>query len=719
MANNDKSLTTGEAKSHYTAKELAGLPGMPLTESAVIRKSKIEAWPSQKRTGRGGGKEYPISALPAETQHHLLDTAIEHHAKQLPAPRKVTPVATREPAQLPDANSLKRWQRDCMDARLAILRMIEQAAPSIGVSKAIKTIVNKALNDQLPAEFARLIPLANARSGGSGERVLSEGTLMRWWSSWVKAGKKSAALAPRDTEKQHLPPWAPAFLAAYRVPQKISVHDAITSMHLPPGVDFPSVHQAYRFIEKYSKLDIQRGRKSDKELRGQKSYCDRNTDSFNPGDICLCDGHSFKAYIAHPAHGRPFHPEVCAVVDSVTRVVIGWSAGLAESAQTVADAIRHAVTQNQTKAEACIPAILYTDQGAGNKAEVNADQFTGLFARLGITFKTGIAGNSQARGRIERLQASLWIRAAKQLTTFTGADMDSLVRRKVYLQLDKDVRQAKKTNSRTSSPVLMSWPDFLQFAQDSVDHYNRTPHRSLPRFRDSQTGYMRHMCPLEMWSKFLGDGWQPTLPDPDELDLLFRPQIQAKTRRGLVTIYGNSYHHKDLEHYHGQTLFIGYDIHDASRVWVRDPDERLICIAEFEGNRRDFYPVPFVQQAVEQRRSRRLKTAMNRVDEIEAEAQGVIETLRPEHIDIAPEIETTASRILQLAERKQQRKLVASPWERYEDIQERMASGNVTNYERQWLTDYDKFCATGRKTGLYQSDEYCTGGELAQEATTP
>jgi putative transposase len=212
-----------------------------------------------------------------------------------------------------------------------------------------------------------------------------------------------------------------------------------------------------------------------------------------------------------------------------------------------------------------------------------------------------------------------------------------------------------------------------------------------------------------MWSWHLAQGWQPTLPDPDELDMLFRPQIPVKTNRGLVRVLGNSYHNKDLEHYHGQHVHVGFDIHDASHVWVRDQDERLICIAKFEGNKRDFYPVPVVEQALEQRRKRRHKTAMNRVDEIEAEAEGTRKQLAPEAIGITPEQIESCARVLQLVQKRKERKIVGSVWERYEDICDRAKSGDLSDYERQWKIDYEAFSSTGKKTGLYREDEYCTG----------
>jgi len=56
----------------YTPRELAGLPGMPATHSAVVRRAKRDGWESRRRQGRGGGREYHIGCLPAETRAALM-----------------------------------------------------------------------------------------------------------------------------------------------------------------------------------------------------------------------------------------------------------------------------------------------------------------------------------------------------------------------------------------------------------------------------------------------------------------------------------------------------------------------------------------------------------------------------------------------------------------------------------------------------------------------
>jgi len=62
-------------KEWYSAKELAGVAGMPGTKRAVQIKAKNCLWLSRPRKGRGGGREYHISSLPEETRIELLKRA--------------------------------------------------------------------------------------------------------------------------------------------------------------------------------------------------------------------------------------------------------------------------------------------------------------------------------------------------------------------------------------------------------------------------------------------------------------------------------------------------------------------------------------------------------------------------------------------------------------------------------------------------------------------
>lgn len=56
----------------YTAKEIAGLAGVPGTPQNVNSKAKRESWQSRQRQARGGGMEYHINSLPQTTQAAIL-----------------------------------------------------------------------------------------------------------------------------------------------------------------------------------------------------------------------------------------------------------------------------------------------------------------------------------------------------------------------------------------------------------------------------------------------------------------------------------------------------------------------------------------------------------------------------------------------------------------------------------------------------------------------
>ena len=71
-----EAMPMNDQRPHFSASELAGLPGMPTTARRVLERAKREAWPARPRTARGGGSEYPISCLPALTQAALADKVL-------------------------------------------------------------------------------------------------------------------------------------------------------------------------------------------------------------------------------------------------------------------------------------------------------------------------------------------------------------------------------------------------------------------------------------------------------------------------------------------------------------------------------------------------------------------------------------------------------------------------------------------------------------------
>jgi hypothetical protein len=214
-----------------------------------------------------------------------------------------------------------------------------------------------------------------------------------------------------------------------------------------------------------------------------------------------------------------------------------------------------------------------------------------MLARLGVAREFSLPRNSQARGVIERFNRAL-VAEAKRLPTYLGADMDGDARNLVHKATRAEMREVG------TSRLLMAWSDFLDFVAGAIDAYNARPHRALARGQIS---------PAEAWQAELERGFDPMLPHQDEADDLFRPYEIRTTRRGELALFGHRYFSPALQHLHGETVAVGYDIHDPKKVWVRDADERLVAVAELDANRQPYFPVARIEQAREQRARGRLK----------------------------------------------------------------------------------------------------------------
>ena len=609
-----------------TARQIADLrlSGLPATKPGILLRAEREEWSFRERAGRGGGREFPVSALPAEARAELLRRA----ADAVPAS---VPALLAPPAPAPAA--MADWQRRTMDARAAILAEVNRLASVSTLRAAILEVVSRAVTGTLAPHLLAMIADANARGGKTGSRMLSRATLYRWHQEAQRGVSALAPVAPPPAEA--VPAWAGALLKAHRVPGQPKLA-TVMRRHLPDmlpeGVPMPSYDAARRFMARMSVVDRERGRRGPNGLLAVQGFKRRSTDGLQPLDVVTADGHTFKADVAHPRHGNPFRPEVCALMDTATRYVFGWSAGLAESSAVVMDAIRCGV-ENLGQF-----GIFYTDNGSGFIAEAMTHDVLGFLARIGATPENSTPGRAQARGKIERLQQTLWKAAARDLPTYAGRDMDREARRRVVKMVERDIRD------RGAARVMMTWEGFLAWIGQVVAAYNATPHRGLPRIADTVTGRTRHMSPAEALADHQARGWAPELLPPELLPDLFRPYEMRTTWRGEVRLPWGIYFHADLVPHGGNQVRVGYDIHDGSRVWVRTADDgRLICIAERGANVIPEQPASKVEHAREVRATARLKLLQDKAALIRAERQGVPMIERaPQPLPVIPSLHDDA-----------------------------------------------------------------------------
>lgn len=584
------------------------------SKQAALKRATKESWPFEEQAGRGGKKRlYQLSSLPKNVREAIL----HHSVKSLPAagvnaispaaPSAVTSVAAPfYSATLPVSHELKDWQRSAAEARSAIINEIKRLSKAAGTEKAIQAVIALAANGELPEQLQRLVPIANVKAGKDGKRTLSRTSIFRWMR---EAEQGFASLAPKGHENIKVPAWAQALLGLYQQPQKPTLKKCLDDLPalLPENVSAPSYWAADRFIKKMSNLDLARGRMLPRELKNVRAFVRRDTSHMWPGDCYTSDGHKFDAEIAHPKHGRPFRPEITSVLDIATRRCVGWSVDLAESTWAVLDAMRHAV-------ETCgINALHYVDNGSGQKNALMSDEIVGFMARLSITMTHSLPYNSQARGLEERSHQSIWVRGAKDLPTYMGASMDREARQTAFKITRKDI------NAVGTSRLLMQFPEFLKWCEAQVEDYNNRPHRGLSKIADPITGKMRHQSPNEAWAAAMTEGWEPVMLKEGESADLFRPYKIGKTHRAEVRLFGNIYFNRELEHYHGENVRIGYDIHDGSKVWIRDMEGRLICVAEFEANKKAYFPQSQIDVADRKRAEGRIKRAEAHIEEAEAE----------------------------------------------------------------------------------------------------
>ncbi|WP_032242272.1 Mu transposase C-terminal domain-containing protein [Escherichia coli] len=633
--------------------ELVGLPGMPGTAQGVRYSIRKLASSEHFRRKRAGSKtiEYSIDCLPPVTQRalrerhvaQLMATAPQEITTQPPVKRErkqnvVQPVeAYRGSPQLVEErlNALTENQRKVAEARIAlvceVLRISQE--PGFSCASAIRFIVSRLAQGNLEERLESLAITANARKGK--ERTLSAITLKRWVAEFNKAqnaAERLLLLAPgkRDEVKVEEISWLPEFLAQYRQangrPMSEAYEDFVAEWQCrhadePYMLEVMPSYDVVRYaMKKLPEVVKQKGRVTGSEYRQLEGFTRRDWTVMPVNYVWIGDGHGMKLKCAHPIHGRPFSPEVTFVIDGGTRFVVGWSLDLAENVFAVAGAIRHGI-RNHGK-----PFLYYSDNGSGETADMLDKEVVGILPRLGIKHPTGIAGNPQGRGIIERLNRTLPMRIARRYRTYfgKGADRESLrVLNRDLRSAFNPLQQEKPLNDRQKAAMreLPSWAELIEAIREGVEWYNNRPHSELPMKPNG-----RHYSPAEFRKKRLAEEdteieWLSDL----ELRDMFRPMVERPVRRCEIQWLNNIYYAPELRDEHGRKVLISYDIHDAERITVRRKDDSFICEAIWNGNKRAAFPVSAEYHKQQQRIKGMRKRAEEKIRDAEDEGIQILE----------------------------------------------------------------------------------------------
>lgn len=638
--------------------ELIGLPGVPGTAQGVRYAVKKWASTDHHKRQRQGTKaiEYSIDCLPEVTQKAIRERymaqLMEAKTPQEPAkpvvrrqrdPDAISPLeAYRGSPQLMEErlNALTENQRQVADARAALVRevFLLEDQGNIGRLKAINYVVSKARSGELPPLLQAAAVTANAKRGSG--RTISRDPLYQWvlkYSQAQNAAERLLLLAPGKREEMKVEEisWLADFLAQYRQsngrPMTEAYEDFVAEWNRRHAEEpymlqiIPSYDAIRRVMKKLPEVTKQKGRVTGSEYRQLEGFTRRDWLQMPVNYVWIGDGHGMKLKCAHPIHGRPFSPEVTFVIDGATRFVVGWSMDLAENVFAVAGAIQHGI-RNHGK-----PFIYYSDNGSGETADVLDKEVVGILPRLGVNHPTGIAGNPQGRGIIERLNRTLPMRIARKYRTYFGKGAD----RETLRKLNRDLRsafntlqQGKNLNAKQRAAMrdLPSWSELCEAVREGVEWYNNRPHSELPMKANG-----KHFSPAEYRKKRLAeeDTEIEWLSDVELRDM-FRPMVEKPVRRCEIHWLNNIYYAPELRDEHGRKVLISYDIHDASKITVRRLDGSFICEAIWNGNKRAAFPVTAEYHKHQQRIKGMRKRAEEKLRDAEDENINVLEHKRPE-----------------------------------------------------------------------------------------
>ncbi len=653
-----RAMPTARGKEFWSALELAdlsrkhGVRTFPQTKRGVCKYASSNGWNTapdhlcRKRASRGGGLEYHYTLLP-KTLWHLIEGVTRdlertscHAIEQKNRSRQIEAL---------NSSCLSARARSVMEARSAVLTAIEGYAIAQGqkrswaVGKFLKAqetyeaqrqietrrADGEALTGQEASLFLQACPLRSddgfaidpqhlARAcDKKTSSTVKRATLYNWFK--VRDTHGLAALSPGPPKVAGpLPEGFAEFLKYYAKPSKPSASDAL-SEYLRDNPTSRLTLDQVRHVLRHRMNNIEKnvGREGLLTLRARLPYVTRTTEGMWPTTIYTADGKTFDAEIEDPVTYRPIRPEITTVLDVVTRKVVGIALSRSENTIAVTEALRNACVGHG------IPAIFYVDRGPGYKNKAFDADVGGLMGRLGITKMHAAPYGSQAKGRIERPNATIWDVLAKRLPTYIGKDMDMEASKFIHKKTRKEIAEVGR------SRLLPSWDEFVTLCEEQVAAYNAKPHRGLPRFRDEETGRLRHLSPDEAWAAHVANGFEHVAVSEGEVDDLFRPYEMRTCRRSEVQWHTNTYFDPSLRNYHGKKVMVGYDYQQADKVWVREFDVStgqpgpLICVAGFMANAERYVPRSFQEEAEERRAAGRLKRHDDKRQAIEDERLGL------------------------------------------------------------------------------------------------
>lgn len=294
-------MTATPADTWFTAQELADLrlPALPTTKRRINELARAEGWPDRPATQPGGGREYPVSALPPAARMALAER--QGQAAVQPATDLGGSAADRAEA------ARRALVLDHVEQLIAatgnVDRAVRTAAEAAGVSKS--SVYNWCgLVRGLPRGAWAPVLLPQRRGGGRRAEIADEAWQI-YRSDWLR-------------------PEQPTHQSCYR---------RLEAWARQAGVTLPHPKTFQRRIEQEVPREVIVAKRQGREaVRRMLPPQTRSVAGLSAMSLVNIDGHKFDVFVALP-DGRVVRPTLLAIQDVYSRKMLAWRIGESESAE--------------------------------------------------------------------------------------------------------------------------------------------------------------------------------------------------------------------------------------------------------------------------------------------------------------------------------------------------------------------------------------------------
>mgnify|MGYP000851695346 CR=1 FL=1 len=548
----------------FSAVELAGLSGLPLSVRGINKKAEREKWKSQPRKGRGGGREFHIGNFPGEVQQELFaketadklkSAASAHSAGKAEAAKARLPkemgekiCARRRQESLIKSEGLEPKAKTRMDIRLEIVILWESYKKNSSEATTAAQFSFCRLYNEGAIEIPGWIREAKP--------AISQGSLMRWLKTAKRDGIARLGGAYGKRKGSGIIDTTPDYKDF--IESMIHDHPDCSARHVYKGMlarfktGIPSASTIGRWIShwKAQNKQLYAMLKNPDQFRNQYTPAFGNASEniirlnqlwemdSTPGDVMLVDGRH-----------------------SIIGVIDVWSRCFRMLVTKTSKSEIIAALIRDTILEWGVPESIKTDNGA----DYTSRYIVRTLEALGITHELCPPFQPQKKPHIERAFGTFARDIVELLPGYIGhnvAEGKAIRERKSFA--DRLMKRGETTEVKLTSKEFQAICDDWSNNIYMFDSHSELQMSPFAKARSWQ-GKIRYVENVRA------------------LDLLLAPApngdgMRTVTKKG-ISLDSLEYQDSELALHIGERVAVRYNPLDVSRIVVYTPEMKLICEA--------------------------------------------------------------------------------------------------------------------------------------------